>query len=427
MKFSLISATSVFALFSAAVGAANAAVLTAAPNQMNIYDLVHDGVTSSDGGDRTVTRRDPLVSAVVALESTTANWREASFTGPVDPSAAAGTAFSRIPLGAAPGTRPDDDFATPVAGAWRWNAWQKAHAIGLVRIAPLIGTIGTGPSTGEKPGTTVFVAAGSAPSFSDRDAGRDDARRSSVAVAFAPSSTSTATITVAGAGNFRQRSGGGFSVAAANSLQVMAQADEPAPRPVALADPAKPTLGYHYAPAASATAKGNAVEASFSDAVTANGVFARITPPATSAKIQTSELRSRRGQPGQATNGNVQTSESGSWQRQPGQFSDAAAYGKLIDLTQPIESPAVATQVDGTRTFISASVSANPSTSAALYMANVVNAAATVPAGQTVEAFQVGPTPGQRVQGGSGTTVADPLHGKIMASAGPLNNSLALP
>ena len=366
----------------------------------------------------TVTAQDPLVSAAMALEATSVGWREISSTGPVDPSAAAGSAFSRVPLGAAPGTRPDDDFATPITGAWHWNTWQKALAIGMARIAPLIGTVGDGTSANDKPGSTVFVAEASRPGFND---GRT-ARSPSVA-AFAASSTSTATITVAGAGNFRQRAGSGFATAAANSLQRHAGAGRTG------------TAGGHAGRRGAANARlslcaganpatnPNAVAASFSNAVTANGVFAQINPSETLGKIQTSEARAQsgQGQPGQG---------------QPGQgrpelalTSDAAGvYAKLIDLSQPIAGKANATHVDGTRSFISASVSANPSAAAALYLANVVNAPSSGPAaGQTVEAFQIGPTPGVSTRSGAGKSVADPLHGKIMASVGALNNSLALP
>lgn len=423
MKFSLISATSIVALFSAAIGPSHAALLTAVPVEANIYDLVQDGVTSADGGDRTVTRQDPLVSAVTALETATLHWQESSFTGPVDPTATAGIAFPRVPMGAAPGTRPDDDFATPIAGAWQWSDLQKAHAIGQTRIASLIGTIGNGSSGGDKSGSTVF-ASSSPTGFNDGGGERS----SSVAVAFSSSSTSTATITVAGAGNFRQRAGSGFSVAAANSLRAMPAATDQAPPAVVLAEAAQPTLGFNYVPVPNPATKGNSVEASFSDAVTATGVFARIGTPAALARIQTSEVQTGRGQPGQAASGKIQTSELQPNQGWPArlQTSDASvADRQMIDLTQPIEGPPSGTQADGTRTYISASVSAKPSTVSAFYLANVVNAAPTVVTGQTVEAFQVGPTPGPR--GGAGTTVTDPLHGKVMASAGALNNSLALP
>lgn len=451
MKFSLISATSIIALFSASVWPSQAAVQTVASAQANIYDLVHDGMTSADGGDATVSMQDPTVTAVLALEAATINRPGTSFTGPVDLSAEIGR-LPRIPLGSAPGTRPDDDFATPIAGAWQWDALRKARAIGMDRVAPLIGTVGDASVEARKSVSTVFVEAGG-PGFNETSG----VRSSSVAVAFAPSGTSTATFTVAGAGNFRQRGASGFTVAAANSLQAMPAAiSDQAPAAIAMADAAQPTLGYHYAPAP--VTAGRAVEASFSDAITANGSYARLDVPGTQAKVQTSEVSpdGRQGQgskirtselqlnrqPGQTATSKVQTSQLGSGQAQPGNVqtselqrgqeriktSDvAAAFGKLIDPSQPVSGPGSDTQVDGTRTFISASVSANPSMTAVQYMANVVNAAPTIRIGQTIEAFQIGPAAGPRTHGDVGTTVSRPVGGKIMASAGALNNSLALP
>jgi hypothetical protein len=402
VKFSLISATSICALLTAAASPSHAGVLNPASGPTSIYDLVRDGNTSSDGGDRTVLRQDPLVTAVAALEASSIGWQQASFTGPADLSVSANTVFPRVPLGAAPGTRPDDDFATPISGAWHWNAWQKSLAVGMARIAPLVGTIGTGPAGNDKPGSTVFVAEGTPAGFNP-----NVTARSASVMAFAPSSTSTATITVAGAGNFRQRSGSGFSAVAANSLQAMPVSIATTPQAVALADTAQPTLGYQYAPAPNPATKPNLVQASFSNAVSGSGVLARVVQPAATAGVQTSQPR-----PGE---GQTATKDF------------AATYAKLIDMNQPIEGKTVGTQVDGTRTFLSASVSANPATAAATYMANVVYAAANVPAGHTVEAFQIGPTAGPRAQGNAGTSVADPLHGKVMASVGALNNSLALP
>lgn len=431
MRFSLISATSIFALLSAAVGPVHAGVVTVTPAQTNIYDFVHDGMTSADGGDQTVSREEPSVLAIKALETANVSRQRQSFTGPVDPVSQTSAAVPRVPLGAAPGTHPDDDFATPISGAWNWDRSQKALATGIALIAPLIGTVGNGQAqaSGAKPGTTVFVEAGSSPSFNDSSNFASAVRRSSVAVAYAPSSTSTATITVAGAGNFRGPAGSGFSVAAANSLQTMKTTAEAPPRGVDMTDAAQPTLGFHYAPAASA-AKGNAIEASFSDAVTATGQFAQLRMP---ARVQTSELRA--GRIGGASNGAVQTSQlarggiqtsevaSGQGQALRTQTSEIASetISRLIDLSQPVGGDGD-THGDGTRTFISASVSANPTVTATRYLANVVDTATVAQAGRTVEAFQIGPT-----RTGSGTTVADPLHGKIMASAGPLNNSLALP
>ena len=68
MKISLISATSIFALLTAAAAPGHAAVLLSTMGETNLYDLVHDGMTSADGGDSTVPRQDPMVSAVGALD-----------------------------------------------------------------------------------------------------------------------------------------------------------------------------------------------------------------------------------------------------------------------------------------------------------------------------------------------------------------------
>ena len=430
MKFSLISATSIIALFSAAVGPAQAAVLSAATAPLNIYDLVRDGVTSSDGGDNTVAKQDLSVSAAGALVAAINDWRPAGFTGQVDRPAAMGKAVPETPLGAARGTKRDDDLASSDANAGQWNAFQKARAVGQLRMASLIGTIGNGAVAKEKSGGTVFVAASNLAGFNDGSNVSGGARGSSGAYVFAPGSTSTATITVAGAGSLsRQGSGGGFYAAAANSLQVAAPAGLDATRAVASSDTAQPTLGYNYAPPGTAAAKANSVAASFSDAVTATGLVAQRVDPTAPAKIQTSQVQPGQRQPDLAANGKIATTQaqSGPGQTTRAQTVDATTYGRLLDLSRTIQGPRDETQVDGTRSFISTSVSANPSASAARVMANIVNTTRTGPAAQSVEAFQVGPSPGPKAQATATTTVSDPLHGKIMASAGPLNNSLALP
>jgi len=442
-------------------------ILTSAPSQQNIYDLVHDGVTSSDGGDNTVTAQDLSVSATLALEAVPAKWQTASAVGPADRTNTESHGYPTVPLAAAQGTRPDDDFASSAKDAPYWNARQKAAAIGQERIASLIGTVGNGPTVTDKSGSTVFLVAGNPVGFNDGgiEAG---GRSSSVGYAFAPSASSTATITIAGAGNLsRQRPGGGFTIAAANSLQVSPPVDGDAPQSLEMADAAQPTLGYTYAPQGAAqgnaTARTNSVAASFSDAITATGLVAQTVDLTTRGNVQTSQLQSGQSgsgkvqtsqlqsvqsgtgkvqtsqlQPVQSGNGKIQTSQlaqpgqSGKVQTsqpQAGQdrvqISDTAVNPRnLLDLTQTLDGPRNPTQVDGTRTLISASVSANPSATAARYMANVVNATRNGTTGQTVEAFQVGPTAGPAKPG---TTVADPLHGKIMASAGALNNALALP
>jgi len=57
-------------------------------------------------------------------------------------------------------------------------------------------------------------------------------------------------------------------------------------------------------------------------------------------------------------------------------------------------------------------------------MASIADTARPGPANKSVEAFQVG---AEQTAKQAATTVSDPLRGKILASSGPLNNSLALP
>jgi hypothetical protein len=407
MKHSLISASSILALLSAAVGPADAAPLTVMPGQFNIYDLVHDGATSSDGGDSTVSMQDPVVSAVAALEAAIANWLEVSFTGPVDTSAAAGLAFPRIPLGAAPGARQDNDFATPVAGAWQWNARQKSQAMGADRIAPLVGTIG-GASEYDKAGSTVFVAAGSQTGFSDRGYNAGGRGNSPALPGFSASSSNTATITVMGGGNFRQRAGPGFAAAASGSAPVVPSVAKTVAQP----ESGQPALGYSYAPAASPAAKANAVEAAFSNAVTATGQFNAATKTAVSKPVAVKIANGR-----SPDRGKVQTFD----RDQSGPLGDgdvALFYRRLI------EGSAGKTRGGD---FVSASVSATPSATAARYVAQALNSVNLIAADSNVEAFQIGPASESRTRNGKGTLVSNPLHDKIVAGAGALNNSLALP
>jgi hypothetical protein len=477
VKFSFISATSIIALFSASLGAAHAGALNAASSPSNIYDLVHDGMTSSDGGDNTVTSQDLSVSAVVALEASTQGWQTAGSTGRIERVAAG---YPKIPLGAAQGTKPDEDLASAASGLANTEApvdpRQKAYEIGQARVASLVGTIGNGPSAKDKTGSTVFVADGTKLAFNDGGEASGPGGPSS-AFAFAPSSTSTATITVAGAGNLsRQWAGNGSYAVAANSLQIAPPTDDAAPKTVAMSDATETTLGYSYAPAATTIAKGNAVEASFSDAVTATGNMAQVITPAYIPRVQTSQLqpstlqtdplRGRSLQPGQSVGGKpqgrpdqfmtsqiqrsqFQSLEAGKTQVSqveaiPGrrdqfltsqiqkaqfQFVDPTASGrKVSELVPTMLTPTDDPRVDGTRTMISTSVSSNPSETAAAYMASTIRQTPTSPtAHSTVEAFEVGPTPGTKTEANAGTVVADPLGSKILASAGPLNSSLALP
>lgn len=422
MKFSLISATSIFALLSVAVGPAHAGTLNTTPTLLNIYDLVHDGVTSSDGGDTTVTEQDPSISAVTALESSTIGLQTATFTGRLDLS---GRAYPVAPLGAAPGAKPNESIASSVDDNGQWTPMQRARALGQARLASLIGTIGNGPVANDKTGRTVFVSEGSQIVFND---GGDDGRpgRTRAAFAFAPSGTSTATITVVGAGNLSRPglNGGTYSVTS-NSLRAMPDATGDKGKGLELADTVQPTMGYHYAPRATTMAKGNAVPASFSDAITATGNLAQVVTPVQATSIQTTLVQPKADRPDQILTSQIQ--------KQQFQSVEAGtSVQKLTDVVPPILNPRAdtvidASRTDGTRTLISTSVSANPSATAANYLANVIRR---VPAGTpntSIDAFEVGPTPGPKIQTSAATAVPEPLRGKIVASAGPLNGSLALP
>jgi len=392
VRYSLISATSIFAL--AAASAAHGYVHDPAPSETNLYDLVHDS-------DSNVAAPDPRATAVMALQRTEIDRQGASFTGPIDVSTAAGTAFPLVPLGAAPGTPPDEDFATQYTGAWHWNAWQKALAIGVARIAPLIGTIGNGFSPNDKPASTVFIAEGNHTGFSDGGV-LGSMRRLTAVNGFGPSSTSTATMTVTGPANIPQRAGSGFSAPAPTGAEPRPAASQPAP---VATEP--PTPSYHYAPQPSPGGKSNMVAASFSNAITASGSAALVYKPVVPSNDQ----------PGTGSGGSnsLPTNE------------EAAIYARLIVVTLPVDGQANTIHADGTRAFLSASVSANPEAAATSYVMSVLDAVRAGASVQTIEGFQIGQVNGARTPGGAATRVVDPLQGKVMAGVGPLDNSLALP
>ncbi|MSP00336.1 MAG: hypothetical protein EXR07_04690 [Acetobacteraceae bacterium] len=496
MRLTLISATSIFALFAASVGLTHAAALNTAVSQTNIFDLVQDGDLSPDGDGRM------SAIAATALETMLGGWRRASFTGPVDQPALLGRAFPATPLGAARGVKLDEDVVTTVVGlGMAADAMQKMAALGQARIAPLIGTVGNGLGPNEKPGRTVFVAAGGLAGFNDGGNVATVGKGPSIAYAFAPSSTSTATITVAGAGNLsRQGIGNAPYVAAFNGLQGIAPANQQSPQPATLSAMAEPALGYRYASPPNPGSRTSSVAASFSSVATASGTFARDTPPGASQvtdlvpqmpdnKIQSTQAQFSNGQPSLAQRGQVQpdlslvmrtqadrfqtvdtrdgpapvpgsssqvpsdkirTTQGQSGTAQPSlakrgqvrpdlplatqtrdnQFQTVdtkADYTKPVDLIQMVDAPDRDTQADGMLSQITASVSANPAATTARSLANSVSASTTMPAGRSAEAFHIGTTPGPRTPGATMATVSAPLQGKIVASAGALNDILALP
>ena len=544
MKFSLISASSIIALLAASIGPGHAAVLNANSQQLNIFDLVHDGQTSSDGGDVTVTPQAAGDMAVLALEASTSGLQTIGFTGRADTTSLLGHGYPQVPLGVARGSAPDNDLASSAGEVWRMDALQKSRTIGQERMASLIGIVGGGGnSAGDKSGATVFVQEDSKVGFRDGGSEGIGPNTNSIAFANTPSSTGTATITIASGGLEPSSAGDAGYVVAANSLRAAPMPDANASTEVAMAETARTTISYNYAPPASVEPKGSTVEASFSGAITATGNMAQVVPTVDLPRVKLSELRNppAQGQVGkgviqtsQATNrparpGEVQTSDANRGRYQPlagvdngnlrtsqvtpprgtrpagvqtsenqsqtvnriqtseasatsvtsggptpfqtsqvqraqfqdidngaapAQISDAqpASFAeqyltseiqrsqfqsidtsgdpKLADLVPSIVGPQDATRADGTRMLISTSVSIDPSVSAATYIATLIREAPTGATAQsTVEAFEIAPAAagvGAKSQGGP-TTVNDPLGGKIMASAGPLNSSLALP
>jgi hypothetical protein len=60
-------------------------------------------------------------------------------------------------------------------------------------------------------------------------------------------------------------------------------------------------------------------------------------------------------------------------------------------------------------------------------VAQALNSVNLIAADSNVEAFQIDPASESRTRNGNGTLVSNPLHDKIVAGAGALDNSLALP
>jgi hypothetical protein len=370
VKSSLISATSLVALLVAAFGTVHAAVINREFGSTNIPDPIQDLDMPSNDSPDLATRQELSVAAVSAFNFVSGGWRSATSTGQSDDAAAAGDAFPAIPLGAAPGTKPNNDFASAVTGSGQLDPVRKAWATGIAMIAPLIGTAGYRASVSDKAGGSVFIAAGGQVGFNAAGSGM----RMESGNRFGPGSTGTATVTVPAVG--RQSAA---IVPYVATLKPEADAvSQPAPGP----DAVQPVPRFKYAPVASSEAKTNLVPAEFSDSVTASGHFRNSARP-------------------------------------PSSVSDD---GKTAGLAQKLQGAYAGTEGDGTRTLLSASVGADPPVAAARHLASVIRSAPTSPPAQTVEAFQIGAPAGPKTQ-----AVSDPLLGKIVAGNGALNNSLALP
>ena len=261
MKFSLISATSVFALLSASIGSGHASLISTAGSPAPVFDLARG--PASEGAPRS-----PSSLAVAALGVMGGGLQTASSTGKVDYAAAAGMAYPAVPMGAAAGTQRDETVSSSVVGMSTTDPVARARAVGQARMMALIGTVDGTTAKKSSTGATVFVAAGSLTGFGDGDSASNIGRGTAMAATFAPSSSSTATITIAGAGNLsRQRNGGATYMADGKPMQATTLARGETISPVMLSANAAPATGYRYTPgmaaeAANATAKARLTDAS---------------------------------------------------------------------------------------------------------------------------------------------------------------------
>ena len=134
-------------------------------------------------------------------------------------------------------------IASSLPGTDQLGSDLKTRVIGDARLAPLIGSVGDGSGSRDKPGGTVFVTLGAAPGFNEGVlAGGGSA--SSVAFGFSSSGTSTAAISVASAGFLARPGAGGAAPykVMANSLQTTAPRGE-APMQTAYRAGVGPFLG----------------------------------------------------------------------------------------------------------------------------------------------------------------------------------------
>jgi hypothetical protein len=344
VKSSLISATSLIALFAISSGQAQAAAQAPSAGAPYIFDLIQDDAASLSDGDTPGAGQDAVAYAIAALNAADKIRPPLSFTGPVDRSAAAGKAYPAIPLGAARGTETDDAVATSLVGSGTMTALQKERAVGMTRLASFVGTIGDGPPpTEKKPGSTVFVEASIRAEFNDSTAMANGFKGAPGSYAFSSTSTATATITVVSAGILsRQRVGGVAYTSVAKTLQPNSAGADDSGTATAQNETVQPAFSYSYAPIPSNTANSASVAASFSEAITASGTVAHaestvergsrmadMMTPADLARVQTSQLQPGQGRP---LIGTIQES-----QAQPG-------------LTQSVQAPAGKVQTSQVQT-----------------------------------------------------------------------------
>ena len=478
MKLSLISATSVLALLAVNGGSANAGVLTSPERGIDTFGTAQNGMVSLESSADAASTRAPVLLAIRTLASFGGGWSGNTSTGLIENSVSAGFGPSGVPAGAAAGTKRDDSVASSVLGVTSSDPMEMARAVGTTRLAALIGSVGTGDS-GRK--GLSFVDQGGLAGFNDRGNLGNATRGTSMASVFAPRSSSTATITIAGAGNLSHPyEGSSTYMADGKAVEATTLARGVADPSIQVSDNAGPAGGFRYAPvrpadaedrlADSAGKKSGADQARLIPEENKSGVLARsersgglsamVDQPLTArAQASTVRLQTSQNQAGildnkevpavfssavtvSGTSGRVASVEGPKMSElinpakartgqaagsvKTYQSTDAGVtYKQLLEFTRAQEIARNETASDGTKIYISASVSADPQSNVIRFLGTMRGAVGGDSDASSVEAFLIGSP--SRAKNLKVSTISQPLGDRVMASAGPLNSTLALP
>ena len=307
VNLSLISATSFFALLTAAIGPAHASLQGLSPRGIEAFDPIQDPAQVFGGG-----------AAMGVLGGTL---RTAGFTGQREAAGARTRAIPLTLLGAAPGTDPLDELSVQSVGTDRADMAETARATAHARVANLIGSMPVSNKAREASGATVMLASSSGLGGFDPRPATGGTAGQALAYVFAPTSTSTATVTVAVNGSLsRSATRGGAYVATAGGQDGIPSPDMSATQ-VTTSEVARTGVDYTYAPATGVSR----TVASFRDPSAASAPLAlRATPGA----VQTTD-RTKPSSPANAAN--PPTGEAG--------FSNAATVRGDMALRATSETP----------------------------------------------------------------------------------------
>ncbi len=240
VKLSLISATSFFALLTAAIGPAHASLQSMTPRGMTSLDPILDPALLAGGGDS---------STAAAMSVLGGTLRTAGFTGQREPEGTRTRVIPLIPLGAAAGADPLDEASLPASATDRAELAGTVRTTAHARVANLIGTMPAVNKAREASGATVMMAASDGTGGLPGRPSTVGPASQALAYVFSPTSTSTATVTVAVNGNLsRPAARGGAYVAMAGGQDGSPSADTGVSH-VTTSEVTQPGIEYTYAPA----------------------------------------------------------------------------------------------------------------------------------------------------------------------------------